>query len=196
MRKAFIIALTIIVGSVWFSFAYIEDKVFCTISPNSITVTIDRQNNYRCADYVTVLTQAINKEYKNVLAIQKLIQQWYDVEFWTQIRENKRSQIQKMLLIKNQIQESVLDFEENLFEQTKEYITYSVMPYRQKYKKLLKPMENLGSMVYLRSHVRNKIYLMQEQLDLINKILLTEDYETLIKYFDRYIYLKKQIEWS
>jgi hypothetical protein len=84
-----------------------ENKVFCTISPNSIVVTLDRDSNYKCSDYITVLTQAINKEYKNVLAIQNLIQQKYDIEFWTDIRETKRHQIQRMLIIKQQIEASV-----------------------------------------------------------------------------------------
>jgi hypothetical protein len=74
-----------------------ENKVFCTISPNTITVTLNKQNNYKCSDYVTVLTQAINKEYKNVLAIQNLVKQQYDVNFWIAIRETKRDQIKKML---------------------------------------------------------------------------------------------------
>jgi hypothetical protein len=94
-------------GFVGTSFAYMENKVFCTISPSSIVVTLDRESNYKCSDYVTVLTQAINKEYKNVLAIQNLIRQEYDVEFWTDIRETKRFQIKRMLIIKQQIEDSV-----------------------------------------------------------------------------------------
>ncbi len=196
MKKIIIILSVLILGFFWFSFAYIENNVFCTISSDSITVTIDRQNNYKCTEYISVLTQAINKEYKNVLSIQSLIQQWYDVDFWTNIRETKRSQIKKMLLIKNQIQKSILDFEENLFEQTKEYIRYTVLPYRDRYKKLLKPMEDLNSTTYLRSNVRQKIYLMEEQLEVINKLLVVENHEDLVKYFERYIYLKKKIEWK
>jgi len=35
---------------------------------------------------------------------------------------------------------------------------------------------------------------MQEQIEVINEIMLAEDYELLIKKFNRYIYLKNQIE--
>jgi hypothetical protein len=35
---------------------------------------------------------------------------------------------------------------------------------------------------------------MQEQLDVINDLALAEEYEVLMKNFNRYIYLKKQIE--
>ena len=196
MKKTLLTIAILLLGFVWTSFAYMENKVFCTISSSTITVTIDRQSNYKCTDYMTVLTQAINKEYNSVLAIQRLIKQWYDVEFWTNIRETKRTQIQKMLLIKQQIEESVLEFEENLFDKTKEFISYSVSSYRVKYKKLLRPLENLKTTVFLRSNVKYKISLMQEQLDVINKLLWAEDYETLTKNFNRYLYLKNKIEWK
>ena len=175
-------------------FAYMENKVFCTISQSSITVTLERESNYMCSDYVTVLTQAINKEYKNVLAIQNLIKQDYDVEFWTDIRETKRFQIQKMLIIKQQIEDSVLEFEDNLFDKTKEYMIYTTSPYRIKYRKLLRPLERLEDGIYLRLSVRTKIKLMQEQLDVISRISLAEDFDTLMTSFNRYVYLKNKIE--
>ena len=131
-----------------------------------------------------------------MLAIQNLIKQKYDIEFWTAIREKKRSQIQRMLIIKQQIEDSVWEFEENLFDKTKEYMLYSVWPYRIKYRKLLRPLERLDSGIYLRLSVRNKIKLMQEQLDVIAKISLAEDFDILMKSFNRYVYLKNQIEWK
>ena len=73
-------------------------------------VTLDKENNYRCSDYTYVLAKAIHKEYDNVLAIQKLIKQKYDIEFWTTIREKKRDQIKKMLLIKTRYIPKVLVF--------------------------------------------------------------------------------------
>ncbi|HRX64086.1 MAG TPA: hypothetical protein P5060_03220 [Candidatus Absconditabacterales bacterium] len=176
------------------SFAYTQDKLFCTISTHSITVTIDRQSNYKCDEYITVLRQAINKEYRNVLSIQELIDQNYDVEFWFAIREQKREQIKKMIIMKTQIEDAILEFQENLFEKTKEYIVFTVSPYRIRYKRLLKPLNDLGENTYLSARVRKKINLMQEQIEVINEIMLAEDYELLIKKFNRYIYLKNQIE--
>ncbi len=196
MKKTLLTIAIILFGFVGAGFAYMENKVLCTISQSSITVTLDRENNYMCSDYVTVLTQAINKEYKNVLAIQNLIKQDYDVEFWTDIRETKRFQIQKMLIIKQQIEDSVIEFEENLFDKTKEYMIYTISPYRIKYRKLLRPLERLEDGIYLRLSVRTKIKLMQEQLDIISKISLAEDFDTLMTSFNRYVYLKNKIEWK
>lgn len=196
MKKILILIVVICFFGVGLSSAFMEDKLYCTITSHEITVTLDKQSNYKCQEYIVVLRQAINKEYNNVLAIQKLIEQNYDIDFWKNIREQKRSQIQKMISIKQQIENSVLDFEENLFEKTKEYIEYSISPYRIRYKRLLKPLENLSEEVYLSSSTRQKIKLMQEQLDVIAQIMLVEDYDTLMRYFNKYIYLKKQIEWK
>lgn len=196
MKKLALSIVVVCFVFVWASFWYMENKVFCTISPNTITVTLDIQNNDKCMDYITVLTQAINKEYKNVLAIQKLIEQNYDVDFWFEIRELKRTQIKKMLIIKKQIQDSMVEFEDNLFDKTKEYMIYSVLPYQTKYKRLLKPLEKLEEGTYLSLNVRNKITLLQEQLEIIDIISWAEDYDTLMNSFNRYIYLKKQIEWK
>ena len=196
MKKTWLTIAMILFGFVGTSFAYMENKVFCTISPSSIIVTLDRESNYKCSDYITVLTQAINKEYKNVLAIQNLIKQNYDIEFWTDIRETKRFQIQRMLIVKQQIEDSVDEFEENLFDKTKEYMIYTTAPYRTKYRKLLRPLEYLEGGTYLSFNIRTKIRLMQEQLAVIAKISLSEEFEVLMKTFNRYVYLKNQIEWK
>ena len=196
MKKLLLTIVIMVFGFVGTSFAYMENRAYCTIWSNSIVVTLDKENNYRCSDYTYVLAKAIHKEYNNVLAIQKLIKQKYDIEFWTTIREKKRDQIKKMLLIKTQIEKSVSKFEDNLFYKTKEYMIYTTEPYRLKYRRLLRPLELLSAWAYLNFRVRSKIKLMQEQLDIINQLSLAEDFDALMKTFNRYVYLKNQIEWK
>ena len=115
MRKLIIFNIIFVLFFLGYSFANMKDNFFCTITPGSITVTLERQNNYKCSQYIKVLSQAINKEYKDVLEIQTIIKQWYDIEFWTSIRENKRERIKKILLVKEQIEEAVFNFDDNLF---------------------------------------------------------------------------------
>jgi hypothetical protein len=71
---------------------------------------------------------------------------------------------------------------------------YTTESYRIRYNKLLKPLEHLEEGTYLRLNVRTKIKLIQEQLETIDQISLAEDFETLMKSFNRYVYLKNQIE--
>lgn len=196
MRKFIVVNIVFVLFFLGYSFANMKDNFFCTISPGSITVTLERQNNYKCSQYTKVLSQAINKEYKDVLEIQNIIKQWYDIEFWTSIRENKREKIKKMLIVKNQIEDAVMNFDDNLFWKIKEYLIFSSSPYQLKYKKLLKPLNYIENERNLSWSVRNMISLMQEQIQVIDNIIMSQDYDTLMKNFNRYVYLKKQIEWK
>ena len=196
MKKIFMFIVILYFVFLGTSFAYMENRAFCTIWSDTIVVTLNKENNYKCTDYIYVLTKEINKEYKNVLAIQKLIEQRYDIDFWTDIREKKRDKIKKMLLIKSQIEKSVSRFEDNLFQKTKEYMLYTVEPYRIKYRRLLRPLEYLGDGTYLSFRIRSKIKLMQDQLDVIDKLSTIEDFKVLMDTFNRYVYLKNQIEWK
>ena len=192
--------LTIIVLTTCFASlcsAYMEDKVFCTLWKNSITVTLEREHNYKCSEYLSLLSQTINTEYNNVLSIQKLINQWYDVDFWKAIREEKRAKVRKMISIKNEIEQAVAEFDANLFTKMKEYIVYTTSSYGTICKKLLKWLKIIEAQWWkISSSVRKKMGYLQEEIDAIDNIINATDYDTLMKNYNRHLYLKNQIEWK
>lgn len=177
--------------------AYMEDKVFCTLWKNSITVTLEKQQNYKCSDYLSLLSQAINVQSSDILSIQKLIKQWYDVEYWKWIREEKTEKLKKMLIIKEQIELAISEFDSNLFVKMKDYVIYTVSSYQTRYKKALKYLNNYKAQWGMISNdVKKKMDYLQEDITVIDKIIDSTDYDTLIKNFNRHLYLKKQIEWK
>ncbi|HRU50064.1 MAG TPA: hypothetical protein P5155_01020 [Candidatus Absconditabacterales bacterium] len=193
-RKLFIIVFIL----TWFFFGYsladMKDNFYCIISSNAITVTIEKGKNHKCSTYINVLSQAINKEYKDFLEIQKIIDQGYDVDFWTDVRNDKIERIKRILLVMDQIEEAVTNFNNNMFDKAKEYLVFSVSPYYTKYKRFLrsfKPFENSRT---LSRNVKNTVAYMKEQVQVIENIMSATDYDVLIKNFNRYVYLKKQIE--
>lgn len=196
MKKLLFASIIFLFAFFGYSFANMQNNFFCTISPDLITVTMERDNNHKCSQYLRVLSQSINKEYNNVLQIQSLIKQGYDVDFWTEIREKKRGDIKKMLIIKEQIEISVQKFDDSLFAKIKEYLVYSSSPYKLKYKKILKPIENIDPTIYIRYEIKTKIWFMKEQIQVIDAMIISENYDTLMKSFNRYVYLKNQIEWK
>lgn len=197
MKKCIIIVWIIMTCLVWTTFAYLEDKVFCTITKDAITVTIEREKNYKCSEYLSVLSKSINTEYQNVLSIQALIEQWYDVDFWKGIREEKRSLIKKMINIKEQIETAVTEFDTNMFMKIKDYLIYSSATDRSNFKKTLKHLENISKNGwYLSYTVKKKINYMNDAITAIDTINSTNDFDTLMKAFNRYIYLKNQIIWK
>lgn len=171
-----------------------RDNFFCIVSPDAITVTIEKKNNYKCSKYIDVLSQAINKEYKDFLEIQNIIKQGYDVEFWTSIRDDKIERIKKIFLVKEQIEEAVTNFNNSMFDKIKEYLVFSVSPYQVKYKKFLKSFKQFENNRVLPLNVRNTITYLKEEIQVIENIMNAEDYDVLIKNFNRHVYLKKQIE--
>lgn len=197
MKKFVTIIAILTITFIWYTHAYLEDKVFCTISKNAITVTIEREKNYKCNEYLSVLSKSINTEYQNVLSIQALIEQWYDVDFWKEIRETKRAQIKKMLSIKEQIETAVKEFDTNMFLKIKDYLVYSTATDRTNFKKTLKHLENIEKNGWHHSSsVKKKISYMQDAITAIDTINSTDDFDTLMKNFNKYIYLKNQIVWK
>jgi hypothetical protein len=94
----------------------------------------------------------------------------------------------------DQIEEAVTNFNNNMFDKPKEYLVFSVSPYYTKYKRFLrsfKPFENSRT---LSRNVKNTVAYMKEQVQVIENIMSATDYDVLIKNFNRYVYLKKQIE--
>jgi hypothetical protein len=196
MKKS-IIMIVIIFSFLWTALAYMEDKVFCTVSKNSITVTMEKKNNFKCSEYITVLSQSINNEYNNILSLQKLINQWYDVEYWKEVREQKRTQIKKMLNLKEQIENAVSEFDWNLFIKLKEYIVYSSSSDRTKYKKAIRLIESYQkNWWYLQYDMKNKLLYLKEAVTAIDNMPSTTWYENLMVYYNRYLYLKNQIAWK
>lgn len=197
MKKFVTIIAILTITFIWYTHAYLEDKVFCTISKNAITVTIEREKNYKCNEYLSVLSKSINTEYQNVLSIQALIEQWYDVDFWKEIRETKRAQIKKMLSIKEQIETAVKEFDTNMFLKIKDYLVYSTATDRTNFKKTLKHLENIEKNGWHHSSsVKKKMSYMQDAITAIDTINSTDDFDTLMKNFNKYIYLKNQIVWK
>ena len=196
MKKIFWIFIVLIINLSICS-AYMEDKVFCTIWKNSITVTLEKQSNYKCVDYISLLSQTINTEYNDILSIQKLIKQWYDVDYRRTIMDDKIEKLKKMLTIKEQIETAVSEFDSNLFIKVKDYVIYSVSSYQTKYKKVLRYLNSADSNgEKISNDMRKKMNYLQEDILVIDKIFDSTGYEDLVNNFNRHIYLKNQIEWK
>ena len=158
---------------------------------------MDKKDNHKCAEYIKVLSKAINTEYNNVLALQELINQWYDVDFWKGIREQKRTQIKKMISIKEQIESSVAEFDQNLFKKIKEYLIYSASTEKVKYRKALNYLESLERWwYYISPALSKKKKFLAEEISVIENMTSATDYDTLMKNFNRHLYLKEQILWK
>ena len=108
MKKIFVLNIIVVWFFLGYSLLIIWKIIFCVVSPNAITVTIEKENNYKCSTYLDVLSQAISKEYKDFGNTRYY---WTRVRcrFWTTIRNDKIERI-KILLVREQIEEAVISF--------------------------------------------------------------------------------------
>lgn len=181
---------------IWTSFAYLQDNFFCTIWNNTITVTIEKKNNYKCKEYLVTLSQSITNETNNVLSIQEIIEQGHDIDYWVSVREDKRSQIKSMINLKSQIEEAINEFEWNLFVKIKEYLDYSTSYDLTVYKKALKSLKNIEKTNWVNSIIKKKMEYISESITYIKNINSATDFDILITNYNKYLYLKKQITWK
>lgn len=195
--KKIILTIISILCIINVSYAYVEDLVFCTIKSDSITITIKKEKNYKCTEYLNVLSQTINTEYNDILSAQNLINKGYDKDFWTEIRDTKIEKVKKLVSTKEQIEKAMKEFDNNLFIKIKDYLTYTLSPERTDFQAILKAIKaNQKKWVILTNNEKQKLNQMEEAIGLINTIMTTSDFDTLIKSFNKYIYLKKQIIWK
>jgi len=196
MKKIILIIISILF-IVNFSYAYVEDLVFCTIKSDSITITIKKENNYKCTEYLNVLSQTINSEYNNIMSAQNLINKWYDKEFWTEIRDEKIEKVKNLLSTKEQIEQAMKEFDNNLFIKIKDYLTYTLSPERTDFQAILKVIKaNQKKWINLTNSEKQKLNQIEDAIKQINTIITTPDFNTLIQSFNKYLYLKKQILWK
>lgn len=196
MKKIILIIISILC-IVNVSYGYVEDLVFCTIKSDSITITIKKENNYKCTEYLDVLSQTINTEYNNIISAQNLINKWYDTEFRTEIRDTKIEKVKKLVSTKEQIEEAIKEFDNNLFIKIKDYLTYTLSPERADFQAILKTIKaNQKKWINLTNSEKQKLNQIEDAIKQINTIMTTSDFDTLIKSFNKYLYLKKQILWK
>lgn len=196
MKKILVTIVILSFCLVWVSFAYLEDNLFCTIDKNTITVTIEKKDNYKCKDYLATLSQSIATETDNVFSIQKIVEQWYDIEYRVSIREEKREQIKSMLNMKSQIEEAEKEFEWNLFAKIKEYLIYATSSDGTVYKKGLRDLQYIERKKWVSPDVKRKMWYISESITNIKNINSATGFDDLISNYNRYLYLKKQIIWK
>ncbi len=196
MKRILIMIVVFAFCFVWTSFAYLEDNLFCNIWKNTITVTIEKKWNYKCKDYLATLSQSIATETDNVLSIQKIVEQWYDVDYWVAIREEKREQIKSMLNMKSQIEQAEKEFEWNLFVKIKEYLIYATSSDGTVYKKGLRDLQYIERKKWVSLDVKRKMWYISESITNIKNINTATWFDDLITNYNKYLYLKKQIIWK
>ena len=193
MRKLWVFVLWIIVIS-WFTncFWYYEDKVYCNIEGENITIFL-KKNAWMltCKTYMDTVYQLALKKYNEIMTINYYIEQWEDVYYRKNILEKEKMDFLQLVNYRTQIKMVVDEFESVLFEKY--------------YRILQKPMKvyysDLETMYYIlvnqksSSNMALRIAQIEQQMWNVSRILEAKNLGDIMNVVSSYIYLKKQLEW-
>ncbi len=190
--------MLIVLGTSIFSFftlqstasADFQDKLYCSLHQETLTVSLKSENSYPCKNYVLYLKNKIIKEYQEIQKINTLIHANNNKIFWIDIKTNKQKNIKTMLNLVKIIEKKAKKFEVNLIKNLRIYLKKYFAYDREKYTTMLetiKPYRQIEKIKIL----YNRIIIANM---LIDKILRTESMDILSSTFIQYIYLKKTIK--
>lgn len=197
MNKIFMVILWI-VFVLWFgsTFWYFEDKVYCNIENNDVTISL---RNYswtsKCKVYVDIIQQNALKMYDEIMLINSYIVQWEDVYYWKKLLEEKKSEFIELVNYRTQIVSVVNRFEKILFDKYYHWLQKEMKDYYLDLESQYYSLVNDVSQKRWSGNGLKKTQLKQ-QMENVSSILDAKNLDDIIKVSSSYIYLKKQIEWK
>ncbi|NOZ44472.1 MAG: hypothetical protein GXP45_05040 [bacterium] len=174
-----------------------EKTAYCEIGPNYIRVYLYKVNAQKCSDYIQSMDASILAVYKNMITVQKLIDNGYEKAYWTQVKADMLAQIRDYQVVRSNILYRVSLFEKNFFTKVKLYMEKYLLSYQQTLELRLDKLEHSDIEKFSTGMVEEAngyVVQIHKQLDLIQDILDTKNLEELIDYIPSYLYLKKEIE--
>lgn len=196
-KKLSTIFIIIVFLLLWSSFWYMEDSLYCTISNQSIRVSIQRtEDSNKCNEYIKSLELLIKSEYNDILKIQVYIDKKKDLEYRESLQESKKQKIYDLQAIRLWIIENMKLFEDNFLKKTQEYLKSRLEKYYNSLTKKVSPLQKLWTWYQFSPYIQKQISLITSQINTLNAIYTAPDIPTFLKLTKDYLYLKKQLEWK
>ena len=178
------------------TFWYLEDKVYCNLENNNVTIFIKNEEwTVKCQSYLDTIYQLALKKYNEISVILSYIDQWDDVYYRKEVLEDKKSEFLHLVNYRTQIKTAILKFESKLFDK---YYVILQEPMKNYYSDLEAQYYILANQdVSLRkSNHSLQLAQLEQQMWNINHVLNAKNLDDIMEIISSYIYLKKQIEWK
>ena len=189
--KYIIWIMIVLFGLYQTGFASFEKNLYCEISKDKIIISLDSKNNHTCNVYIRYIESQMKNVYKDILVIQKYVDQKEDLWYWKPLKKDKVDLLGLLQNMRLNIMSHMQTFQLNLIDTSKNFFLDSINDYTNKISKSLKILLTLEDKSALRY-----ISLLEQQLDVIEKISQAKTFDQLDLYIKRYVYLKQQIEWK
>jgi len=196
MRKIWILVLAICMF--FFSsqvFWYFENYVYCDFSGGNVTVFLKNEWwKLKCQNYLDSIYQLSIKKYEEISTIRSYINQWWDIYYWRQLLEQKKTEFVQLVNYKVQVKTAVDKFESILFDKYYDILEWPMKNYytelESEYYKLLD--ENGGE----RSASNTRLSKLEQQMTNVRRILKAQKLDEIIEVCSSYLYLKNRLGWK
>jgi hypothetical protein len=197
--KKTIITWLLITTMMWVSFWYLEEGMYCNINDlwakgKSITVSLNKNDGGKCAEYVKYLELKMKNTYKDILTIQGYINKHQDAWYRRPIKDIKIRLLNDLQKWRINILINMRKFETNLLTKSKSLFLEKIQKQKKKLENALVKMASLSWSN--RSWIDRYIQL---ATDTLNAIKWIENAKTFTRYNEKvksYLYLTKQLGWK
>lgn len=198
MKKKIISVLFILFGLFLssYSFAYMEDKLFCNLKSNGVLISLQKSDGYKCNIYVLEIEKMMKRTYNDIQTINKFIEKKQDVEYRRPLKRKKEDEFKKLENMRYVIKQKMLEFENNLLAKYKEYFKKKNSAYQMKIESSFSKIVVLSWTIHDTPTVKRMTYLFDMQIAIMQKIEEAKDFNELMKLISSYVYFRQQIEWK
>lgn len=177
--------------------AYFENKLFCKINDNKITISLKNINWYKkCMDYYGLLNKQISETTKNLEKARKNIIINEEIDYRKWIEKEILNKHNNLIILQNNLDKSILQFEKNLFVKVKvllnfylkaenesinlKYTNIKIQINNSKYKWDIKEFEKYTKefeTIQLKKSILEKIFICSDFNELIPMLKIWIDFE-------------------
>jgi len=179
-----------------YSFAYMEDKLYCNLKSSAVLISLKKSDGYKCKVYITEVEKMMKRNYTDIKTIDKYIEKKQDVVYRREIKEKKEWEFDKLTNMRYLIIDKMSEFELNMLSKYKEYFKKKNLTYQTKIEKSFSKILTLSGTIHDTETVKKMTKLFDMQIAIMKKIDESKDFNELMKLISSYVYLRQEIEWK
>jgi len=196
-RKRLFILWFLVLTTMWVSFWYYEDDLYCHIEDNNIKISLNKHDGGKCTEYVKYLEQKMKVVYKDILTIQWYINKRQDAWYWRPIKEEKMRLLNNLQKRRLNILINMRTFENNLLAKFKELFLAKIQTQKEKLEKAIITIDALsGTSESSKAEIEKYSQLAKDTLNTIRGIENAKTFTRFNKIVKDYLYFTKQLEWK
>jgi len=179
------------------TFAYLEDKVYCIIEGEQLTIYVKKEEgSHKCAVYIEAVQQLAREKYDEVLLVITYINLGRDTAYRKEVFELKKEEFLKLVKYRTTILTMIQEFEYKFFVKYQESLLQTLTPYLQALVTIQTALEQEHQTVFHNEQTRIQYQQITQQILIIQTMFDATTLDEIIDQIPAYLYLKQALEWK